>query len=116
MSYEFPIREYRGIQAGEIVNVSVSMLGELDLGLTPDEILTGTPTIAVGTGGPAVVAGTPAVNAAALRIDGVTVPIAKAVTFRLNAGGVAVGDYSLTITVGTNKSQTRKLVVGLSVE
>lgn len=95
--------------SGETRNVGVSLSGCLDSG----ETLTGTPTVVDGAS--VLTLSGKLVTTATMVIDGVTVPIAEAVTFRV-AGGVAGTDYTITITCGTSASQTvvRKIPLRVS--
>lgn len=84
---------------GETRNCSVSFADLLE----GDELLNGTPTVVADPTGPTIT--DKLRNASAITIDGESVAVDKAVTFKV-AGGTADVTYELLITVTTNEDQT----------
>lgn len=96
---------------GETRNGKVSFTDILDTG----EVLTGTPTVTVSPSGPTI--SNAAVNTSAVTVDGESVAIGHAVTFKVT-GGTAGTTYTLTVTASTDATpaQTFKKYVGLEVQ
>jgi len=94
------------IAIGETRAVAVDCIGKLESN-SPEELLTGTPTIVEVTTSVLTLA-SKAVSTAALTINGSTVAIGKAVQFTCAPGASAVvgKTYLIKITVGTDSSQT----------
>lgn len=88
----------------EALNVAV----DCTTGLRPDETITGTPTSVVSPSG--LTLANIAVNAAALEIDGKTVAIGKAITFKATAGTAGV-TYEVALWAATSASpaQSREI-------
>jgi hypothetical protein len=104
------IQEYELIK-GEIANFTIDCRSWLD----PDELITGTPTLAAGASG--VTFSGAAVTASEEEILGQLVPAGKAVTFSGNTTAATAGEYRLLMTASTNSSpaQTRMTRVKVTI-
>lgn len=91
--------------ASEVRNLAVSFVNELDT--SPNELLTGTPTISATPSG--LTFSSVAVNSVARTINGVSVAIGKAVQARVS-GGTAGQEYTLTVTAGTDATPAQTLI------
>ena len=71
--------------------------------LSGDELLTGTPTVTISTGGPTISGA--AINSALLKIQTPDTPhyaqAGQAITFRATASGVSVATYTVTMSCAT---------------
>lgn len=89
------------IKAGSIRNISVDCRGWLDEG----ESLTGTPTVTITTAAVPPTLDNKIVSGAVLIIDGESVPIGKAIQFRITTTtGTTLGGYTITVSCGTDAS------------
>lgn len=86
----------------EVRNGALSFAGKLDSG----ETLTGTPTYTVSPSSGLGTVDTLAVNLAAIAINGETVAIGEAVTYRVAADGTTPGVYQVRIRCATSTGQT----------
>jgi len=100
------------MHSGETRNGAVSFDNLLET--SPDEVITGTPTIVVAPSGLTI--SNIAVTSGSRVIDGSTVAAAKAVTFTVS-GGADQTTYALTVTVATDSTpaQTMARVLTLKV-
>jgi hypothetical protein len=91
--------EVNSMPVGSTRNVSASFVGQLDDG----ELLTGTPTVIIAPTGPTL--SDKRVNTSGVTISGERVLTGQAVLFQVT-GVEADTEYTITITVSTNASQT----------
>jgi hypothetical protein len=98
---------------GEVNNFAVSFANVLD----PGELLTGTPTVTEEVTSDLVI-NYVAVNVAALRINGRTVELGKAVQFHASGQLASTGSYTLVITITTDATpaQTKIRSIRFCVE
>ena len=89
----------------EARNIAVSFANQLDT--SPNELLTGTPTVSASPSG--LTFANVAVNSVARTINGVTVAIGKAVQCKVT-GGTAGQEYTLTVTAGTDATPAQTLI------
>ena len=75
--------------------------------LVSGELLTGTPTVTISSGGPTISGAS--VNSAALQVEDPSTPhyalAGQAVTFRATASTITPGTYTVTITCATSGGQ-----------
>lgn len=93
------------LAVGETRNCAVSFVGVLDSG----ESLTGTPTIVEETTSDLTLT-SKVVSTAALTINSKSVPLGKAVQFRVSGQLAAGSPYTIKITVGTTSTPAQTLV------
>jgi len=88
---------------GGVRNVSVDFSPLLDAG----ENLSGSPTITNAAANPATLSiSNEQISSTELTINGVAVPAARAVLFRVTRGAAAEGQYDIDILVSTTGGQT----------
>lgn len=104
----------------EVRNVAVDFTGKLDT--NPDELLTGTPTVAEQVTSNLKISNQ-SVNTVELTVNGKTVAIGKAVQFKVVAGANTAGqgnhkngEYELLVTVSTDATPAQTLTALLILE
>ncbi len=110
--------EIRCKTVSEERNAATTFEGKLDSA----ELLTGTPTVTVVTVTvPAIVISNIAVNTSALTINGRTVAIGKAVTFKVTGGLVSTEEddpttYTIRITAVTDAAVAQTLITNVCLQ